>query len=325
MKFILILTLSFLSYTKTAYANTCREALTPQKVQKLTQEVNRLQQAEQKRQNLWDSASLLFVCTFCPPLVFFLPIFLLFSPSPPPQSLNSKLAERFPKKEDFEAAQRHIQQLEEILGLPQKKAIRLALGWNPRLSFRNSTQSQELFEEVNHLTSRWGISKSTALQFIKVHQYIKQNTDEVLQEISRVLEEKGNFSKEETKKIIQSFRTINEYLIYNLSNAISTLSQAGFTNEQIISIMKLDVVRTDESVVNFNLFHRENTSLKEKREKLRQAGFTEEEINRIPVHVLQRTKAGATKSTLFWSYLVAGHALILDGLQWIFTSSSFIW
>ena len=336
MKFIIILILS-LSYTKTILANTCHQALTSQEetsasskeMQRLQEEVTVLQRDKKRRQENWDTAILAVGTILFPPTIFIYAIAKLFENPPPsqsrkPKSLNTTLVERFHKPGEVEAAKRHIQQLEEILELPQKEAIRLALSSLP-FRFDSITHSQQLFAEMDHLTSRWGISKPVALQSIKAHQYIEQNTDEILQEISKVLEEKGQFSKEEAKQVIQSLKTIKRDLIFNFSKAISALSQAGFTHEQIISIMKLDVVRTDNSLLSFKLFHREKTSLKEKRERLRQVGFTEEEINRIPIHIMERTKGDIAKSTLLLSYVSGMTILALDGLQWILTGSSIIW
>ena len=348
MKFIIILTLIFsLSYTATSSANTCSQTFTPKKTianlevenATLKREVESYKLEEWRRKDNWEFASVVIVSALCLPLAFILFPWYWFTRRPPKNEsevtsteekmdpLDRKLTiSPIIKKEDFEAAKTHIQKLEKSLGLPQKKAIRLALGSssNP-FRFKNNTQSQELFAEIDHLTSYWGLSKPIALQSIKAHKYIKKNTTEVLQKVSEILEETGQLSREEAKKIIQSFETINQYLIENLLYAISTLSQAGFTNKQIIQIIELNIVRKHERRSVFNFFQREQVSINEKKERLRQAGFTEAEINRIPIEIMQKTKGEIAESTFLWSFAIGTYTQILDGLQWLFTGSSFIW
>ena len=90
----------------------------------------------------------------------------------------------------------------------------------------------------------------------------------------------------------------------------SVLSEAGFTDLQISKIIKLGILAERSHI----LFGREKMSIEEKRELLRQAGFTEEEINRIPVGIMEITKiemvAGAIGITI-------GATALSGGIYWL--------
>lgn len=313
MKFIIILTLASVIYTTTSSANTCSQTFTPKQVE---------------QQNTKDLLAIAVICTLCPPIVAVgVPLFALYHVFKAwMKKPYEKVASKFPKKKDFEAAIKHIQQLEQRLGLSQKKASRLALRSIGPFHFENSTQSQKLFEEMDHLTSHWGISKEVIFQSIHDHRHYEKKTDDILQDMYTELEKTGKLSREEAKRVIQSLRTINIFLINKLLDDISKLSQAGFTKEQITQIIELHIIKNTTYTDNpQNLLIIEKTSINEKKEILRQAGFTEEEIDRIPIEVMQKTKQDIIVYTAFWSFGISFYTLLIDGLQWLFTGSSFIW
>ena len=79
------------------------------------------------------------------------------------------------------------------------------------------------------------------------------------------------------------------------------LFKKGFTDAQIGQMIELRVLAERRHT----LFGREAITVKEKRNLLRQAGFTEAEIKRIPVFVMQTTfnEKYATASLIFFTVL----------------------
>ena len=223
----------------------------------------------------------------------------------------------------------HVQQLQERLELPLREADEIADGTGP-LSFENVRESQELFEKGDHVSAYWKISPKRFYRWM-VRGYQKPgDLHRKFQELNEMLEKNG-FSQQQTQEVIQSLKEFET--VFPLEYAVPELSQAGFTNEQIVKIIKLDVIRRGYKYISsgttyagpFSDFFVRKTSAKEKMERLRKAGFTEEEINRIPVGILKRTVTDDIVDTAVMSYAVGGVALAVDGVIWLFTDNSFIW
>ena len=168
------------------------------------------------------------------------------------------------------------------------------------------------YKEMAQLENDWGLLLHSVVQ-LTMKKYHKPK--EIHEKLLSLYQEMG-FSKEEIGRIAQSVR---DFIMLDVD--LQRLSEQGFTREQTIQIVQLGIIAEYRD----SLFRREKRSIKSKEEILRQAGFTEEEINRIPVEILKKDKTRILLSYL--DFVLPSSALVLssDTVYWVITDNSFIW
>ena len=246
----------------------------------------------------------------------------------------SKFAERF---------LRHVKQLNS-LGLDLSKeeiideAIGFTNGYSSTLSLKFSRSNSKNEKNLAKIRKKIDQLRDSGLSDKEVTKVIVNEALDAGVFINQALlgglayrfafEEMG-FSTEEARELTQeiknqSFQSGSFLNTPRTTDAwtrdLKKLSEIGFTNRQIVQIVGLNAVGVKG----------EKTSLEKKRDKLRKAGFTEEEINRIPVSWMHRENKDAIYNTLFGAYMIGGTTvatiLILDALQWwLITGNSLIW
>ena len=168
-----------------------------------------------------------------------------------------------------------------------------------------------LDRELARLRTHWGLSTKSVVQLTMK----KYHSPIAIHENLLSMSEEMGFTKEEIGRIAQSAR---DFIMLDVD--LRRLLEQGFTRDQIIQIVELGIIAEYRD----RLFKGETNSVRDKKAILRQAGFTEEEINRIPAEIFKKDKTRILLNYLDLVIPSATLAVLSDILYWWITGNSFI-
>ena len=152
-----------------------------------------------------------------------------------------------------------------------------------KLTPKRQLRFEELKQYITWLVDL-GFSGREALEVVKLSEPFELRFTKLTPRRQSKLEK----IKSEINRLVERFNIPVQRAAYiavheELLRALNQLSKIGFTDSQVSKIIKLDILKS------YNLFMQERMSIEQKRDLLRQAGFTEKEINRIPTNIMQIT------------------------------------
>ena len=205
----------------------------------------------------------------------------------------------------FEAVKQQVEWLMTI-GFSGKEAFWKSVRSSKRPSFLESRVTKLLFVGNAELTPKKQLELTELKQHIEWLMDVGLSGKEAL-EVSNDIGSMFYFRrltpqrKEQLQElggrveyVIQRFGISRKKAIYVVSNfnayynLVFKLPHLGFTNEQLGQMTELGIFAGNK----FQFLGRGKMSIQEKKDKLREVGFTEAEIQRIPVHIM----------FILWSY-----------------------
>ena len=189
---------------------------------------------------------------------------------------------------------------------------------------KKKAQKQEALQQ---LKDHWGLSEQNVVNLKLVIEklnsriYLQGNNTATIEDIHEQLQslsEEIGFSKEEIRRITSA---MHESIMLDID--LQRLSENGFTNEQIVQIVELGIISEWRDSFVFPVKTR--LSQKKRIERLLEAGFTEEEINRIPPEIFKKDKTQILLNALKVVLPASTFALVSDALYLWITGNSYIW